>query len=65
MKDYIFILLAVGGYFVMFFGIELTENLMQKQILASIGTAMFGLSFPLHLMLDMYEEEKKKKKEED
>lgn len=65
MKDYVFILLVVGGFFMMFFGIELTEDLMQKQIIASIGVMMFGLSFPLDLMLDMYEEKKKKEKEKD
>lgn len=65
MKDYMFILLVVGGFFMMFFEIELTEDLMQKQIIASIGAMMFGLSFPLYLMLDMYEEKKKKEKEED
>lgn len=65
MKDYIFILMAFGGFFMMFYGIEFCENLMQMQVFASIGAAMFGLSVPVYLMLDMYEEEKKKKKEED
>lgn len=64
MKDYLFMLMGIGGFFVIFFGIELSEDVILKQIFASIGYAMIAFSFVLYLTLDMYEEEKKKKKEE-
>lgn len=64
MKDYLLMLMAFGGFFMIFYGIEFCEDLMQMQIFASIGVAMFGLSVPVYLELDMYEEKKKKEKEE-
>ena len=66
MKDYLFMLMGFGSFFVIFFGIELNkDNVMLQQIFAVIGYAIFAFSFVLDCTLDMYEEKKKKKKEED
>lgn len=65
MKDYLLMLMAFGGFFIVFFIVEFCEKTTLSQLFVGLGIMMMFLPIPIDLMLDMYEEEKKKKKEED
>lgn len=64
MKDYLLMLMAFGGFFIVFFIVEFCEKTTLSQVFLGIGTMMMWLPIPIDLMLDMHEEEKKRKKEE-
>lgn len=53
-------LIAFGGFFIVFFIVEFCEKTTLSQVFLGIGTMMMWLPIPIDLMLDIYEEKKKK-----
>lgn len=62
MKDYLFMLMSIVGFFIVFFTVEFCEMTTINQLFLSLGVIMMWFPIPIDLILDMYEEKKKEEK---